>query len=90
MHLVTKLTALRREATVTKHEQLHIGLIVCETVLQALIRTHPMKQELRRELADRFAALRVNAASAELFGEQEQAHMVASMDAFLLQLNEAT
>ena len=71
----------------TKNEQLHIGLIVCETVLEALIRTHPNKQELRRELTERFAELRVNAASAELFGEQEQAHLAASMDAFLLQLN---
>jgi hypothetical protein len=72
---------------VTKNEQLHIGLIVCETVLEAVIRTHPNKQELRRELTERFAELRVNAASAELFGEQEQAHLAASMDAFLLQLN---
>ena len=71
----------------TKNEQLHIGLIVCETVLEAVIRTHPNKQELRRELTERFAELRVNAASAELFGEQEQAHLAASMDAFLLQLN---
>jgi hypothetical protein len=75
---------------VTKNEQLHIGLIVCETVLEALIRTHPNKPELRRELAQRFAALRVNADSDESWGEQEQAHLGASMDAFLLQLNETT
>jgi hypothetical protein len=75
---------------VTKNEQLHLGLIVCETVLEALIRTHPNKQELRRELAERFAALRVSAASNESLGEQEQAHLAASMDAFLLQVNETT
>jgi hypothetical protein len=74
----------------TRAEQLHIGLIVCETVLEALIRTHPNKQALRRELAERFAALRVNAASGDMFGEQEQAHLAASMDALLLQLNETT
>jgi len=73
---------------VTKNEQLHIGLIVCETVLEALLRAHPNKQELRRELVEAFAALRANAATADSFGEQEQAHLASSMDAFLLQLNE--
>ena len=74
----------------TKNEQLHIGLVVCETVLEALIRTHPDKEALRRELSSRFAALRINAASDDSFGEQEEAHLTASTDAFLLQLNDAT
>jgi len=74
---------------VTKNEQLHIGLMVCETVLEALIRTHPNRQELRRELSERFAALRVNAAGDDSFGEQEEAHLAATLDAFLLQLNES-
>jgi hypothetical protein len=73
---------------VTKQEHLHIGLIVCETVLQALLRTHPNQQELRRELVERFAALRANAATTDAFGEQEQAHLASSMDAVLLQLTE--
>ena len=71
----------------TKNEQLHIGLLVCETVLEALIRTHPNKGELRRELTERFAALQVNATIQESLGEQEEAHMKASMDAFLLQVD---
>jgi hypothetical protein len=72
----------------TKNEQLHIGLVVCETVLEALIRTHPDKELLRRELADRFAALRVSAATEESLGEQEEAHLRASMDTFMLLLAE--
>ena len=69
-----------------RNEQLHIGLIVCETVLEALIATHPNKAELRREIGQRFAALQLNAAADESLGEQEEAHMKAAIDAFLLQL----
>jgi hypothetical protein len=77
----------KREIVVTRNEQLHIGLFVCETVLEALIRTHPNKSELRRELSDRFAALQTNATLQESLGEQEEAHMKAAMDAFLMQID---
>jgi hypothetical protein len=73
---------------VTKIEQLYVGLIVCETVLEALIHTHPNKAELKRELTQRLAALQVNTEVEGALGEQEQAHMKATVDTFLLQLQD--
>ena len=73
----------------TKENQLRVGLLVCETVLEALIRTHPNKEDLRRELAVRFAGLEQTALTGdEPLGEQEQTHMKATMSAFLWQLDE--
>ena len=72
----------------TKQEQLHIGLIVCQAVLEALIRTHPDKASLKRELSAQFETREVAAVTEDGLGEQEQAHLKASIDAFLWQLND--
>jgi hypothetical protein len=72
---------------VTKKEHLHISLFICEAVLDALIRTHPNKEALRHELVQGFGALRVSAMGEESLGEQEEAYMKASMDAFLSRLD---
>ena len=71
----------------TKENQLQVGLLVCQTLLEALIRTHPNKEALRRELNERFAFLEATAATDESLGAQERGHMKTAMDAFLWQLD---
>ena len=71
----------------TKENQLLVGPLVCETVLEALIRTHPNKETLRRELDERFAVLQATALTDEYLGAQERAHLTATMDSFSWQLD---
>ena len=71
----------------TKENQLQVGLIVCEAVLEALMRTHPNKDELRRELSERFATLQVSAMSEGSLGDQEDAQLKTTMGAFLSNLD---
>ena len=73
----------------TKQNQLRVGLLVCETVLEALIRTHPDKEALRTELAAGFAALEQTVLTAEEpLGAHEHTHMQMAMNAFLWQLDD--
>ena len=70
----------------TKENQLQVGLLVCEAVLEALMRTHPNKDELHRELSERFTALQVSAMSEGSLGAQEEAQLKTAMGAFLSNL----
>jgi hypothetical protein len=72
---------------VTKENQLQIGLLVCETVLEALMSTHPNKGELRRELTGRLAALQVSAMGEGSLGEQQEAQLKTAVAAFLAKLD---
>ena len=73
----------------TKENQLLVGLLVCETVLEALIRTHPNKEVLRPVLAAHFAGLEKTALIGdEPLGVQELEQMKVTMNAFLWQLDE--
>lgn len=71
----------------TKENQLQIGLLVCETVLEALMSTHPDKGALRRELTQRFAALQVSAMGEDCLGEQQEAQLKTAVAAVLAKLD---
>jgi hypothetical protein len=67
----------------TKEHQLQLGLFVCETVLEALVRTHPEPARLQRELQQAFARCEAMAVTQEWFQQQECSHLQTSMNAFL-------
>ena len=67
----------------TKEHQLQLGLFVCESVLEALVRTHPEPARLHAELKQTFARCEAMLASQEWFEQQESSHLQTSMNVFL-------